>query len=132
MLGNMACPLSRGPLALVIERHFLGRPAIFTALYRGLAPDPARGADVTAFPAMAQGLLGVIGFRSIPLPLTPSRETNMSDGKLGIAGTTFIAFAVAGVALAASLYLAYLAAPPKGRALIRDVLDHDSGSGPQG
>ncbi len=56
----------------------------------------------------------------------------MSDGKLGIAGTTFIAFAVAGVALAASLYLAYLAAPPKGRALIRDVLDDDSGSGPQG
>jgi hypothetical protein len=81
---------------------------------------------------VAQGLLGVIGFRSIRLPLTPSRETNMSDGKLGIAGTTLIAFAVAGLALAASMYLAYLAAPPKGRALIRDALDHDSGSGPQG
>ncbi|ALD90498.1 hypothetical protein N6G02_23795 [Cupriavidus gilardii] len=56
----------------------------------------------------------------------------MSDGKLGIAGTTFIAFAVAGLALAASMYLAYLAAPPKGRALIRDALDRDSGAGPQG
>ncbi|GAA0808298.1 hypothetical protein GCM10009078_49360 [Cupriavidus gilardii] len=61
-----------------------------------------------------------------------SLEINMSDGKLGIAGTTFIAFAVAGLALAASMYLAYLAAPPKGRALIRDALDRDSGAGPQG
>lgn len=53
----------------------------------------------------------------------------MSDGKLGIAGTTVIAFAVAGLALATSLWLAYLAAPPKGRALIRDALDRDSGGG---
>ncbi|TWG78972.1 hypothetical protein L602_000800000410 [Cupriavidus gilardii J11] len=53
----------------------------------------------------------------------------MSDGKLGIAGTTVIAFAVAGLALATSLWLAYLAAPPKGRALIRDALDHDSDGG---
>ncbi|MBY4897160.1 hypothetical protein [Cupriavidus sp. AU9028] len=53
----------------------------------------------------------------------------MSDGKLGIAGTTFIAFTVAGVALAASLYLAYLSMPPRGRSMVRKVLDHDSPDG---
>lgn len=53
----------------------------------------------------------------------------MSDGKLGIAGTTFIAFTVAGVALAASLYLAYLSMPPRGRSMVRKVLDHDSNDG---
>lgn len=49
----------------------------------------------------------------------------MSDGNRSIAATTCIAFAVAGVALAASVYLAYLAVPPRGRAVIRDVLDRD-------
>ncbi|WP_263122291.1 hypothetical protein [Cupriavidus gilardii] len=81
---------------------------------------------------MAQGLLGVNGLPCCTTALAHSLEINMSDGKLGIAGTTFIAFAVAGLALAASMYLAYLAAPPKGRALIRDALDRDSGAGPQG
>lgn len=55
----------------------------------------------------------------------------MSDGNHSIAATTLIAFAVAGLALGASLMLAYLAVPPKGRAVIRDVLDRDSGKLPQ-
>jgi hypothetical protein len=56
----------------------------------------------------------------------------MSDGNHGIVGTTLIAFAVAGLAFTASLFLAYLAVPPRGRAVIRDVLDRDKGQLPRG
>ncbi|CAG9166776.1 hypothetical protein CURE108131_03335 [Cupriavidus respiraculi] len=51
----------------------------------------------------------------------------MSDDNHSIAATTLIAFAVAGLALTASILLAYYAVPPRGRNVIRNVLDRDGG-----
>lgn len=54
----------------------------------------------------------------------------MSDGKHSLFAKTCMAFAVAGLALTASVLLAYMAVPPRGRAVIRKALDHDRGAGP--